>query len=373
MATFFISYTGADLAWAEWIAWQLEDAGHEAIIQAWDFRPGMNFVLEMDVAMKADHTIAVLSPSYIEAVFTRPEWANAFAEDATGRQRKLIPVLVYAVDLAGIFKSIIYVDLVGKDESAARDELLAGIAQGRAKPSEPVLFPGKTSHPSFPGGSPTLGRVADISPAETFDKARLLIQDRGRGQGPALRVAIVPASSGRLVRPTIFDDQPLSGRLVQEALFQARILDQEAASPAHREPGIIEVCQPRASFRVNDSGEIVVTLAATARGNLAIIEEDLLVGLKSVLDFGYRALEILEAGVSVPGVAIAARVEGAEYTGWMTRAEHQASPNRTTIPGFGRKPGAVDLGRLHSLDELSGSRGEIARELVALLRREVHG
>jgi len=47
---FFISYTSADKKWAEWIAWQLEEAQYSTILQAWDFRPGMNFVLEMDKA-----------------------------------------------------------------------------------------------------------------------------------------------------------------------------------------------------------------------------------------------------------------------------------------------------------------------------------
>ncbi|MBV5337401.1 MAG: toll/interleukin-1 receptor domain-containing protein, partial [Deltaproteobacteria bacterium] len=32
---FFISYTGADKNWAEWIAWQLEEAGYQVVIQAW--------------------------------------------------------------------------------------------------------------------------------------------------------------------------------------------------------------------------------------------------------------------------------------------------------------------------------------------------
>jgi hypothetical protein len=41
---FFISYTGRDRQWAEWIAWQLEEAGYTLFIQAWDFRPGSNFV-----------------------------------------------------------------------------------------------------------------------------------------------------------------------------------------------------------------------------------------------------------------------------------------------------------------------------------------
>jgi hypothetical protein len=44
---FFISYTGADLAWAEWIAWQLEEAGWTTILQAWDFAVGQNFILRM--------------------------------------------------------------------------------------------------------------------------------------------------------------------------------------------------------------------------------------------------------------------------------------------------------------------------------------
>jgi hypothetical protein len=35
---FFISYNSADKGWAEWIAWQLEEAGYTTILQAWDFR-----------------------------------------------------------------------------------------------------------------------------------------------------------------------------------------------------------------------------------------------------------------------------------------------------------------------------------------------
>jgi len=60
---FFISYNKADREWAEWIAWALEEAGYSTILQAWDFGPGANFVLEMDKAAKeAERTIAVLSP-----------------------------------------------------------------------------------------------------------------------------------------------------------------------------------------------------------------------------------------------------------------------------------------------------------------------
>ena len=56
---FFISYNSADKAWAEWIAWQLEEARFSVILQAWDFRPGENFVLKMQVVSeKAERIIA---------------------------------------------------------------------------------------------------------------------------------------------------------------------------------------------------------------------------------------------------------------------------------------------------------------------------
>lgn len=43
---FFISYTGKDRTWAEWIAWHLEEAGYSTVLQAWDFHAGGNFVLD---------------------------------------------------------------------------------------------------------------------------------------------------------------------------------------------------------------------------------------------------------------------------------------------------------------------------------------
>ena len=95
MKDFFISYNKADREWAEWIAWQLEEAGYTTVLQAWDFRPGSNFVLEMQRARtEAQRTIAVLSPDYLAAPFTQPEWAAAFARDPTGEKGLLLPVRV---------------------------------------------------------------------------------------------------------------------------------------------------------------------------------------------------------------------------------------------------------------------------------------
>ncbi|AOS83510.1 hypothetical protein BIU88_04750 [Chlorobaculum limnaeum] len=125
---FFISYTSADRQWAEWIAWHLEKAGYSTVIQAWDFRAGGNFILEMDRATKdTGRTIAVLSERYQQALYTQPEWAATFFLDPTGQQRRLIPVRIEDVKPEGLFASLIYIDLAGLPEESAKKKLLADI------------------------------------------------------------------------------------------------------------------------------------------------------------------------------------------------------------------------------------------------------
>src|SRR3954468_20027822 len=140
---FFISYNRADQTWAEWVAWQLEEAGYTVFIQAWDFRPGHNFVLEMDrAATLAERTVPVLSPNFLASRFTQPEWAAAFADDPTGEQGRVVPVRVAECDLKGLLGQIVYIDLVGRDEVKAIDELLRGVRRERAKPPKLPVFPG---------------------------------------------------------------------------------------------------------------------------------------------------------------------------------------------------------------------------------------
>lgn len=139
---FFISYNGKDDSWAQWIAWQLEDAGYSVVIQAWDFRPGGNFVLEMQKAAEtSERTLVVLSPNYLAALYTQPEWAAALVQDPTGKKRTLLPVRVAECELQGLWSAIIHIDLFGLEEAAARGELLAGIQPGRAKPQAPPNYP----------------------------------------------------------------------------------------------------------------------------------------------------------------------------------------------------------------------------------------
>ncbi len=157
---FFISYTHADQRWAEWIAWQLEEADYTTILQAWDFYAGGNFVLDMDNAIKqAKRTIAVLSPDYLVSRFTRPEWAAAFRYDPEGKQGLLVPVRVRSCDVKGLLGPIVYIDLVGQSEHIAQTTLLARLKRERHKPTRAPAFPSiahiSAKRPSFPGALPT--------------------------------------------------------------------------------------------------------------------------------------------------------------------------------------------------------------------------
>jgi tetratricopeptide (TPR) repeat protein len=165
---FFISYNKADRTWAEWIAWHLEEAGFTTIIQAWDFRPGMNFVQKMQEAVQqAERTIAVLSTNYLEALYTYPEWQTAYQQDPRGEKAVLVPVRIQECKPPGLLGLISYIDLVGLDETAAHETLLDGVRQGRNKPPTAPLFPGTmneaqrtvSQQPSFPGAFPPIWNV----------------------------------------------------------------------------------------------------------------------------------------------------------------------------------------------------------------------
>ncbi len=58
---FFVSHAGRDGAWAEWVAWQLIDAGYSVELDVWDWAAGRNFVTAMSEALaRADRVVAAL-------------------------------------------------------------------------------------------------------------------------------------------------------------------------------------------------------------------------------------------------------------------------------------------------------------------------
>jgi tetratricopeptide (TPR) repeat protein len=177
MKDFFISYNQADRQWAEWIAWALEEEGYSTVLQAWDFRPGCNFPLEMHKAIKeTERIIIVLSQDFLNSDFTAPEWAAVFAQDPTGAKGKILPIKVRECRPDGLLAPINRIDLIGLNQEEAKRVLLAGVSRERAKPENRPDFPGSRSVPSqplFPGelperGHPPPGYRVPFSPNAVF-------------------------------------------------------------------------------------------------------------------------------------------------------------------------------------------------------------
>jgi hypothetical protein len=157
---FFISYTGVDAEWAEWIAWLLEDAGYTTRIQAWDFTAGSNFVGEMHQgAQDSARTIAVLSNAYLTSDYAKAEWQAAWVGDPSGRVRKLLAVRTEDCARPGLLNSLVTVDLFGVDRETAARRLLTAAHGARGKPAAEPAFPGAArpsvtppkAEPAFPG------------------------------------------------------------------------------------------------------------------------------------------------------------------------------------------------------------------------------
>jgi hypothetical protein len=153
--TFFISYTAVDRQWAEWIAWELEEAGYTTILQAWDFAPGSHFVTTMHLATQVtERTIAVLSRAYLDSAFSEQEWQAAWAEDPSGGERKLLDLRIEDCPRPGLLRQVVSEDLFGVGKEMARTRLLAAVQEGRRKPPVPPEFPGEeppATEPEFPG------------------------------------------------------------------------------------------------------------------------------------------------------------------------------------------------------------------------------
>lgn len=293
---FWVSYNKADEKWATWIAWKLEHAGFTVLIQAWDFQPGANFVLEMqEAASSAKRTIAVFSPSYLKANFTQPEWAAAFAQDPRGDDKALIPVVVEACETEGLLSQIVHINLVGLDSDAAEQKLLAGLRPGRAKPLTPPSFPGtptstspetKNISQSTPQWSPLSGSLSIVWRSE-------LPGVRKEGGAAALEMHLIPVDQQHLeVRQLGNLQTQLTGLGRDRGLFGATDgVDTYSGSD-------LVFCQTKED--INNSGSGLLVTRSGQRGVWFTLPRDSLGSVLDLADVQPRLESLLSLLLSIP-------------------------------------------------------------------------
>ena len=123
----FISYSHKDEEWVVGILLpRLETTGIKACIDFRDFEAGIASLVNMENAVELSrHTIAVLTPNWIESEWADFEGLLTGTSDPSGRRKKLIPIMLNACNLPKRISMLTYVDFTRKDrENIAWGQLL---------------------------------------------------------------------------------------------------------------------------------------------------------------------------------------------------------------------------------------------------------
>jgi hypothetical protein len=178
---FFISHAGTDRPWAEWVAWQLTQAGYSVELDVWDWGAGQNFITAMNDALgRCARVVALFSAAYFDRQrYTTGEWAASVVHVPGLAQHRLIPLRVENVvteQVPPLLRPLIARDLFGLDEDRAHRALLEAVAEPQRPGCQPD-FPGARApvasaklgdaSPRLPGSQPAIWNVPPRNPAFT--------------------------------------------------------------------------------------------------------------------------------------------------------------------------------------------------------------
>jgi hypothetical protein len=125
----FLCHTGADKPWVEELAERIEMVWYQdrhlgVVFDKWDFSKGKNVVLEIDDHIdKCRFTGVVVSRAALAAEWPTMERTIAVWSDPSGRQGRVIPLIIDNVDLPPSLRIRNWIDF--RDPSRYEESFLA--------------------------------------------------------------------------------------------------------------------------------------------------------------------------------------------------------------------------------------------------------
>ncbi|HEY3079237.1 MAG TPA: DUF2188 domain-containing protein [Chloroflexota bacterium] len=213
---------------------------------------------------------------------------------------------------------------------------------------------------------------------EVMSRSLACIPDRSDFRGLTLCVAVAGGPRLQMLRPAELERAALGAAIAKEALFGPHAVLSTAQGAESRMRGeFLAVVQEEAGVLVDAEGTVSVLLPARPErdphggGSVGVvIEEELQERIERSLRLVGAVLDQIDPQYRLVSLAPVAALLGTGYTGWRTRAEEQASPDRWStsldVPSrvHATLPSSV-VGR----DEFVARASEIAEDLMVVLRR----
>ncbi|MBG0811472.1 toll/interleukin-1 receptor domain-containing protein [Methylosinus sp. H3A] len=136
---FFLSYSNKNDAFALFVDDVLRKAGFRVFAQWRDIPVGSNFVHEMNEGLsRSERLVALLSPDYVESKHAISELASAYNDDADGRSRKIVPLIIAPVEPPPLYRQVVWLQIFALSRDDAVKAILAAVGfEGHVKPEAP--------------------------------------------------------------------------------------------------------------------------------------------------------------------------------------------------------------------------------------------
>ncbi len=224
--------------------------------------------------------------------------------------------------------------------------------------------------------------AAPLDVAGLIETAKGLLPRTRQGNqsgSPMLNMVFVGGPFQRILRPAQLEEASLAKALHQQALFgEPGLFDGTKGVDSRVSGATLVLAQDRgARIQLDEQGSLVISLPLersesryrSGLGGLAIIEEVVVRQLAAAIGYADWAFERIDPSQRLTHVAIAASIEAADFLGWRTQAEDDASPGS----GQMRMGGNETLAPIHVDRRRAALRYQakaLAEDLMVPLRRQ---